>query len=87
MEFNISAVFIFWVLFALIVGAGIGFLIGRSGSKRRDSDAYPELLASNRVLEEKLANQQSQYEMQLKMLHDAKELLSKEFENLANLRI
>ena len=84
MEFNISAVFIFWVLFALIVGAGIGFLIGRSGSKRRDSDAYPELLASNRVLEEKLANQQSQYEMQLKMLHDAKELLSKEFENLAN---
>jgi DNA recombination protein RmuC len=84
MEFNISAVFIFWVLFALIVGAGIGFLIGRSGAKRRDSDAYPELLASNRVLEEKLANQQSQYEMQLKMLHDAKELLSKEFENLAN---
>ena len=84
MEFNISAVFIFWVLFALIVGAGIGFLIGRSGSKRRDSNAYPELLANNRVLEEKLANQQSQYEMQLKMLHDAKELLSKEFENLAN---
>jgi DNA recombination protein RmuC len=84
MECNISAIFIFWVLFALIVGIGIGFLIGRSGSKSRDSDAYPELLASNRVLEEKLANQQSKYEMQLKMLHDAKELLSKEFENLAN---
>ena len=84
MEFNFSVVFIFSILLASIVGIGIGFLIGRSTSIKPDRDPYPELLASNRVLEEKLANQQSQYEMQLKMLHDAKELLSKEFENLAN---
>jgi DNA recombination protein RmuC len=66
------------------VGLIVGFLIGRSSSKQPDDERYPELLASNRVLEEKLANQQSQYEAQLKMLQDAKELLSKEFENLAN---
>ena len=84
MEFNFSVVFIFSILLASIVGIGIGFLIGRSASSNPGRDPYPELLASNRVLEEKLANQQSQYEMQLKMLHDAKELLSKEFENLAN---
>jgi DNA recombination protein RmuC len=72
------------LLLPLVAGLIVGFLIGRSSSKQPYDERYPELLASNRVLEEKLANQQSQYEAQLKMLQDAKELLSKEFENLAN---
>jgi DNA recombination protein RmuC len=46
--------------------------------------AYPELLANNRVLEEKLFSQHQQYESQLKLLQDAKQVLTKEFENLAN---
>ena len=84
MEISFNAVFIVLLLLPLVVGLIVGFLIGRSSSKQPDDERYPELLASNRVLEEKLANQQSQYEAQLKMLQDAKELLSKEFENLAN---
>jgi DNA recombination protein RmuC len=48
------------------------------------NSAYPELLANNRVLEEKLSSQQQQYESQLKLLQDAKQVLTKEFENLAN---
>lgn len=84
MENSFSAVSIFLLLLALIAGLCIGFLLGRASSKPRYDDRYPELLACNRVLEEKLANQQSQYEAQLKMLQNAKELLSKEFENLAN---
>ena len=84
MEISFNAVFIVLLLLPLVVGLIVGFLIGRSSSKQPDDERYPELLASNRVLEEKLANQQSQYEAQIKMLQDAKELLSKEFENLAN---
>ena len=84
MEISFNAVFIVLLLLPLVAGLIVGFLIGRSSSKQPDDERYPELLASNRVLEEKLANQQSQYEAQLKMLQDAKELLSKEFENLAN---
>jgi DNA recombination protein RmuC len=48
------------------------------------NSAYPELLADNRVLEEKLSSQQQQYESQLKLLQDTKQVLTKEFENLAN---
>ena len=84
MEISFNAVFVVLLLLPLVVGLIAGFLIGRSSSQQLGDDRYPELLASNRVLEEKLANQQSQYEAQLKMLQDAKELLSKEFENLAN---
>ncbi|MDA8735156.1 DNA recombination protein RmuC, partial [Porticoccaceae bacterium] len=43
-----------------------------------------ELLATNRVLEEKLSGQQAQYEAQLKLLQEAKVTLGQEFENLAN---
>ena len=42
------------------------------------------LLATNRVLEEKLSGQQAQYEAQLKLLQEAKVTLGQEFENLAN---
>jgi DNA recombination protein RmuC len=48
------------------------------------NSAYPELLANNRVLEEKLSSQQQQFESQLKLLQDAKQILTQEFENLAN---
>ena len=84
MEISFNLVFVILLVVPLVVGLITGFFIGRSRSKEPNDDRYPELLASNRVLEEKLANQQSQYEAQLKMLQDAKELLSKEFENLAN---
>jgi DNA recombination protein RmuC len=45
---------------------------------------YPELLANNKVLEEKLSSQRTQYESQIAVLNDAKTILTKEFENLAN---
>jgi DNA recombination protein RmuC len=48
------------------------------------NSAYPELLANKRVLEEKLSSQQQQFESQLKLLQDAKQILTQEFENLAN---
>ena len=67
MELSFIAVFIVLLLLPLVVGLIVGFLIGRSSSKQPDDERYPELLASNRVLEEKLANQQSQYEAQLKL--------------------
>jgi DNA recombination protein RmuC len=59
-------------------------LFGRTKSGSEMNSAYPELLANNRVLEEKLSSQQQQYESQLKLLQDAKQVLTKEFENLAN---
>ena len=43
-----------------------------------------ELLTSNGVLEQRLVGQQAQYEAQLKLLQEAKQSLSQEFENLAN---
>ncbi len=43
-----------------------------------------ELLTGNGVLEQRLVGQQAQYEAQLKLLQEAKQSLSQEFENLAN---
>lgn len=43
-----------------------------------------ELLTGNGVLEQRLVGQQAQYEAQLKLLQEAKQSLSREFENLAN---
>jgi DNA recombination protein RmuC len=84
MDMSFSDSFVLWVLLGLVIGVVIGYLFGRAKSGSGLNSAYPELLANNRVLEEKLSSQQQQYESQLKLLQDAKQVLTKEFENLAN---
>ena len=84
MDTSFSDFFVLWVLLGLAIGLVIGYLFGRSKSGSEMNSAYPELLANTRVLEEKLSSQQQQYESQLKLLQDTKQVLTKEFENLAN---
>ena len=84
MDTSFSDSFVLWVLLGLVIGVVIGYLFGRAKSGSEMNSAYPELLANNRVLEEKLSSQQQQYESQLKLLQDAKQMLTQEFENLAN---
>ena len=84
MDTSFSDSFVLWVLLGLVIGVVIGYLFGRVKSGSEMNSAYPELLANTRVLEEKLSSQQQQYESQLKLLQDAKQVLTKEFENLAN---
>ena len=84
MDTSFSDSFVLWVLLGLVIGVVIGYLFGRVKSGSEMNSGYPELLANNRVLEEKLSSQQQQYESQLKLLQDAKQMLTQEFENLAN---
>ena len=84
MDTSFSDSFVLWVLLGLVIGVVIGYLFGRVKSGSEMNSAYPELLANKRVLEEKLSSQQQQYESQLKLLQDAKQILTQEFENLAN---
>ena len=76
--------FLLWLLIGVLCGLGAGFFAGRLKSNDQVDIPYPELLANNRVLEEKLSSQRTQYESQLAVLNDAKTILTKEFENLAN---
>ena len=76
--------FLLWLLIGVLLGLGAGFFTGRLKSNDQIDIPYPELLANNRVLEEKLSSQRTQYESQLAVLNDAKTILTKEFENLAN---
>ncbi len=84
MDTSFSDSFVLWVLLGLVIGVVIGYLFGRAKFGSEMNSAYPELLANKRVLEEKLSSQQQQYESQLKLLQDAKQMLTQEFENLAN---
>ena len=84
MDTSFSDSFVLWVLLGLVIGVVICYLFGRVKSGSEMNSAYPELLANNRVLEEKLSSQQQQFESQLKLLQDAKQILTQEFENLAN---
>jgi len=84
MDISFSDSFVLWVLLGLVIGVVIGYLFGRVKSGSEMNSAYPELLANKRVLEEKLSSQQQQFESQLKLLQDAKQILTQEFENLAN---
>ena len=84
MDTSFSGSFVLWVLLGLVIGVVIGYLFGRVKSGSEMNSAYPELLANKRVLEEKLSSQQQQFESQLKLLQDAKQILTQEFENLAN---
>ena len=84
MEFSISLSLVFATLIGLIAGLVLGVFFTRSKDTADDGIDNAELMSTNRVLEERLSNQQSQYEAQLKLLQDAKQSLSQEFENLAN---
>ena len=84
MDTSFSDSYVLWVLLGLVIGVVIGYLFGRVKSGSEMNSAYPELLANKRVLEEKLSSQQQQFESQLKLLQDAKQILTQEFENLAN---
>jgi DNA recombination protein RmuC len=84
MEFTFSLSLVFATLVGLTVGLVMGVFFARSKESGTGPIDYAELLSTNRVLEEKLSNQRSQYEAQLKLLQDAKQNLSQEFENLAN---
>jgi DNA recombination protein RmuC len=67
-------------LLALVVGVFFGRFLARN----QLSDDISQLKAEKLVLEEKLSSQQSNFEAQLKLVQDAKQSLSQEFENLAN---
>ncbi|MDA8943791.1 DNA recombination protein RmuC [Porticoccaceae bacterium] len=53
-------------------------------AKSQASDTLSQLNAEKLVLEEKLSNQETNFEAQLKLVKEAKQSLSQEFENLAN---
>jgi DNA recombination protein RmuC len=53
-------------------------------AKSQLSETLSQLKAEKLVLEEKLSNQESNFEAQLKLVKEAKQSLSQEFENLAN---
>ncbi|MDB2649986.1 DNA recombination protein RmuC [Porticoccaceae bacterium] len=53
-------------------------------AKSQASESLSQLKAEKLVLEEKLSNQESNFEAQLKLVKEAKQSLSQEFENLAN---
>lgn len=80
MEPQITLSFIFLALGLVLCGMALGWLLGRNQAATEAA----EFNALNRVLEEKLVGQQSQYEAQLKLLQEAKLSLGQEFENLAN---
>ena len=84
MESFIATSLFVWLLLGLLVGVIVGFVAGRSKIGYDGDISYPELLSTNRVLEEKLSSQRSQFEAQLGSLQDAKITLTQEFENLAN---
>ena len=73
-----------WIITSALIAVLIGIFIGRLLGLNKRSGEVAELQASKRVLEEKLTNQKSHFEAQLKLVQDAKKSLSQEFENLAN---
>jgi len=73
-----------WIITSALIAVLIGIFIGRLLGLNKRSGEVAELQASKRVLEEKLTNQKTHFEAQLKLVQDAKKSLSQEFENLAN---
>ena len=84
MEFNIISSTTFLILTCCLISLVIGVVYGRSMVKNQLSDNLSQLKAEKLVLEEKLSNQESNFEAQLKLVKEAKQSLSQEFENLAN---
>ncbi|MDB2319555.1 DNA recombination protein RmuC [Porticoccaceae bacterium] len=84
MELSISIDLLLTAGLAFALGIGLGWWLAISRSAQQRAGQVAELLATNRVLEEKLSGQRAQYEAQLKLLQEAKVTLGQEFENLAN---
>jgi DNA recombination protein RmuC len=84
MEFNIFTGTAFLIIVCCLITFVIGLVYGRIMSKSQTSETLSQLKAEKLVLEEKLSNQETNFEAQLKLVKEAKQSLSQEFENLAN---
>lgn len=84
MEFNIFTTNALLIIVCSLLTFVVGVLLGRILGGNQLSEDISQLKADKLVLEEKLSNQKSNFESQLKLVQDAKQSLSQEFENLAN---
>lgn len=84
MESTILTNTVFMIVASCLIGSIFGILLGRTLGRNELSNDIAKLNAQKLVLEEKLSNQQSNFESQLKLVQDAKLSLGQEFENLAN---
>ena len=84
MEFNIFTSTAFAIMTCSLIALVLGIVFGRSLGRNQLSQDIAELKGEKLVLEEKLSSQQAHFEAQLKLVQDAKQSLSQEFENLAN---
>lgn len=84
MEFNIFTTNALLIIVCSLITFALGVLLGRILGRNQLSEDISQLKADKLVLEEKLSNQKSSFESQLKLVQDAKQSLSQEFENLAN---
>lgn len=84
MEFNIFTTNALLIIVCSLITFVVGVLLGRILGGNQLSEDISQLKADKLVLEEKLSNQKSNFESQLKLVQDAKQSLSQEFENLAN---
>lgn len=84
MESSINISIILAALGGLVIGTLAGLALARLQSRNHGAVRVNELATLNKILEEKLAGQQSQHEAQIRLLQDAKQTLGQEFENLAN---
>ena len=84
MEFNIFTGTAFLIIVCCLITFVIGVVYGRIMAKSQASETLSQLNAEKLVLEEKLSNQETNFKAQLKLVKEAKQSLSQEFENLAN---
>lgn len=84
MEIAIHQNVVVATLAVFVIGLGLGFIVGKIRFERRAERAYSEHLMENRLLQQKLVTQEQQFDIQIKVLQEAKQQLSSEFENLAN---
>ena len=84
MEFNIFTSTVFAIITCSLIALVLGIVFGRNLGRNQLSQDIAELKGEKLVLEEKLSSQQAHFEAQLKLVQDAKQSLSQEFENLAN---
>ena len=84
MESTIFTNTVFMIVASCLIGSIFGIVLGRILGRNELSNDIAKLNAQKLVLEEKLSNQQSNFESQLKLVQDAKLSLGQEFENLAN---
>ena len=73
-----------FLLAGLIIGIGLTFLLSRLSFNRKLSAIEAQAKADIAVLETRLEADRTRYEEQLQLLRQAREQLTREFENLAN---